>query len=189
VNISGTVANPGQTFSVSVNLAAQGNESALGFSLSFDPAVATFVGGSLGSGASGATLYLRPGSTLPAGNQQLVRLTFQAGSSGTFTPAFADQPVSREISDASANPLPASYVNGSIGINPPPSLDIAQGDQVVSLSWPLWASNFTLQQATGNLFASPNWATLPVVVSLTNNQTSVTLPVTNSAAFYRLFHP
>ncbi|HNO84087.1 MAG TPA: hypothetical protein PKM54_05615, partial [Anaerolineales bacterium] len=46
----------GQTGVVAVQLAAQGDENAVGFSLSFDTALLVYAGASLGSGASGAML-------------------------------------------------------------------------------------------------------------------------------------
>ena len=204
VSLAGTTANPGDTFTVSVALAAQRGENALGASISFDPSLAAFVAGALGLDASGATLYLNssqaasgrlgfalafdPGATLLPGNKELVRLTFRAVSSGNFTPSFTDFPVPREASDASANSLPVSFVNSSIPINTPPLLAIAQADQMIALSWPLWASNFVLQQATGNLLPS-DWITLPMLPAIISNQNSISLPITNSPGFFRLLHP
>src|SRR5256885_10625521 len=43
---------------IAVTLAAQGNENAVGFSLSFDPALASYNGASAGSAATEATLYV-----------------------------------------------------------------------------------------------------------------------------------
>jgi hypothetical protein len=77
-------------------VAAQGDENALGASIAFDPTSATFLGGSVGARASGATLYLNssgavdgwlgialalgPGAALPAGNSELVRPSFRAST-------------------------------------------------------------------------------------------------------------
>jgi hypothetical protein len=205
VGVAGTAANPGDNFTVSITLAAQGNENAVGASVSFDPTLATFLSGSLGSDTSGATLYLNssqaasgrlgfalafgPGATFAAGNKELVRLNFRASASGTFNTAFADQPVPREVSDVFANSLPISFLNGSVLINSPPLLTITQANQVMALSWPLWASNFILQQASGDLLPQADWTTVTVQPVVSGNENSLSLPVTNSPAFFRLFHP
>src|SRR5262249_52885941 len=93
---------------VDVALTAQGNESAVGFSLSFDPTVLRFSGATLGSGAPGATLNvntsqtnsgrlgfalaLSPGSRFSAGAKQLVKLNLRPlpAATGTYTVAFGD---------------------------------------------------------------------------------------------------
>jgi hypothetical protein len=205
VNLAGNPANPADNFGVSVMLAAQGNENALSGSISFDPALGTFLGGALGSDASGATLYLNtsqaasgrlgfalafgPGTVLVAGNKELARLNFRASAAGTFNTVFGDEPVPREISDAFANPLSVSFLSGSVLINSPPLLTITQANQVIALSWPLWASNFILQQASGELLPQADWTTVTVQPVVSGNENSLSLPVTNSPAFFRLFHP
>ena len=196
----------GQTGTVSVTLAAQGNENALGFSLSFNAALAMFQGATLGAGANGGTLYvntnqiasgrlgfalaLGSGSSFTAGSQETVRVNFQAVSSasGTFSLTFTDLPVPREISDISALALPASYGTSTITVTPLPSLRIARSQQNVILAWPLWASNFVVQQ-TDAIFPTTSWTNpqLPTIIS--NNETMVTLPPNGVKRFYRLQHP
>ena len=61
VGASGVVTFP-------ILVVANGNENALGFSVSFDPSKLTYVGASLGAGASGATLNVNSGH---AGSGQL----------------------------------------------------------------------------------------------------------------------
>src|SRR5207248_2931227 len=61
VDVTNNVLAQNQSGTVSVNLEAQGNENALGFSVSFDPSKLTYVGASLGAGASGATLNVNSG--------------------------------------------------------------------------------------------------------------------------------
>jgi len=56
--VANAVVLPGQTGKVNVRLEAQGDENALGFSLSFDPAALSYTDASLGAGAGGATLYV-----------------------------------------------------------------------------------------------------------------------------------
>ena len=66
-----------------------------------------------------------------------------------------------------------------------PSLGITNAGNQVVLSWPTWASNFTLQAST-NLGSSAFWTTnspIPVVV---NGQNTVTNPISSTQMFYRL---
>jgi hypothetical protein len=197
----------GQTGTLSVTLAAQGNENALGFSLDFDPTLVSFAGAGLGSDAAGAMLFINgnqaasgrlgfalslgTGGSFPAGIREVIWVSFRASSSvsGTFSPLFTDQPVPLEVSDAGANALPASYANGAVIISPIPSLRIALSDQDVLLAWPLWATNFLLQEADGSLAAPPAWTNLSVTVGVSNDESVVTLPVSGAGKFYRLYHP
>ncbi len=207
VTVGGTMLIQGRTGTVGVTLAAQGNENALGFSLAFDPTLVSFAGASLGSAASGATLYvntnqaasgrlgfalaLGTGSSFAPGTREVVEVSFLASlsGSGSFTPSFGDQPVPREVSDAAASALPASYVNSTITINPPPSLQILLSGQNITLAWPLWGTNFVLQQASGAFSPSMTWSNLTVTPAISNDQSVVTLPLSGAAGFYRLYHP
>jgi hypothetical protein len=111
----------GGLVSAPVTFEAQGNENALGFSLSFDPAVLTFVDFAPGDGAVGANLSvnseeaglgrvgvalaLGPGATFVAGASQVAVASFRIAASaaeGWTTLSFSDQPVRREVSDAQA---------------------------------------------------------------------------------------
>jgi hypothetical protein len=197
----------GQTGTLSVTLAAQGNENALGFSLGFDPTLVSFAGAGLGSDAAGAMLFingnqaasgrlgfalsLRTDGSFPAGTREVIRVSFRASTSvsGTFSPLFTDQPVPLEVSDPGANALPASYANGAVIISPIPSLRIALSDHDVLLAWPLWATNFSLQEADGSLAAPVTWTNLSVTVGVSNDESVVTLPVSSVGKFYRLYHP
>ncbi len=90
------------------------------------------------------------------------------------------------IVDPAANTLAASYVSGSILVNPLPTLTIAPAQQNVTLSWPLWATNYTLQEAEGSGVSSLNWSNVPVALTVTNNQATVSVPVSGNTKFYRL---
>ncbi|MDZ7362986.1 MAG: SBBP repeat-containing protein [candidate division KSB1 bacterium] len=119
---------PGQMHTVTIELAAQGDENAVGFSLGFDPAVVTFKNAILDSGASGATLHvnsgqaangflgialaLPAGQTFAAGTRQLAKVNFSVhpNASTASTPIeFKDQPISREVVDANGNVLLATW--------------------------------------------------------------------------------
>lgn len=206
VSVGAATLVPNQPCTISVSLTGQGNENALGFSLSFDPQRVTFGSASLGSGAAGATLYanstqaasgqlglaliLGTGGSFAAGSNELVRLNFLATSSGSgsFAPAFTDLPVPREISDPGANALPASYLSG-MPVSLMPSLRIAHSGSTITVAWPLWANTFSLQQASGTLTPNSVWTNVPTAIFTNNNEITVTLPPTNTASFYRLYHP
>ncbi len=197
---------PGQTGVVSVNIAAQGNENALGFTLSFDPSVATVTGVKLGNDAGGATLLVNTnqagagllgcvlavgtGNSFAVGTRELLQVNFKAGlGGGSFSPTFTDALVPREISDAAANALPASYVNGSVIVNGNLSLKIGVAGTNVVLSWPLWANGFTLQEASGTLAVPIGWSNLSVAPFNSNGDSTVVLPWNRTNKFYRLWHP
>jgi hypothetical protein len=97
-----------------------------------------------------------------------------------------DQPVPREVSDVSASVLPAGYVNGTLVVNPLPGLSIALANENVRLSWPLWATNYTLQHAIGPLGSSLNWTNVEGSVTTGDGVNSLTLPLGGGASFYRL---
>jgi hypothetical protein len=197
----------GQSGTVSVNLEALGDENALGFSLSFDPAVLTYSGYSEGSSLSGAngamfllndtqaasgrlgfTLALQPGGSLAPGDQQLAIVNFSAASSvsGNCPVAFASQPVTPQVSDPTASALAAGYIDGAVLISSGPTLSVACSGQGVVLSWPLWAGDFALQEASGNPSSTTSWSSLAVTPTATADANVVTLPLSSTNKFYRL---
>lgn len=204
---TGATLLPGEDATVIVSLAAQGNESALGFSVSFDPTLVSFTSTTIGSGASGATHYLNTnqlasgkigfvmgwgiGSAFSPGTKELLRLNFKASAlnSGSFSAAFLDAPVPREISDVSGLGLPVSFGAGDIVVYALPALRIAVAGENVLLGWPLWASNFALQEATDDLSQAPGWTNLATLPDVVNEENIVLLPATNSVRFYRLHKP
>jgi len=197
----------GESATVSVNLAAQGNENALSFSVSFDPSLVSFTSATLGSGAGGATFYINTnqlasgkvgfvlgvgiGSMLSAGNRELVRLGFQASPfvSGNFPLSFVDLPVPREISDTFALGLPVSFTASQLQVLTPPTLRIAQAGENVLVGWPLWASNFTLQEATNDLVPPAIWINVTQTPGVVGSENVVILPATNVSRYYRLIKP
>src|SRR5262249_33526324 len=152
----------------------------VGFTLSFDPTLVILTGVNLGADASGATLIVNTnqaatgllgcvlavgtGNSFAAGNRQLMQVNFQAASGGgSFSPSFTDGVVPREISDPGANALPASYASGSVIVNGNLSLRIGHAGTNIVLAWPLWASNFTVQEGSGTVAAPIGWTNLPNV--------------------------
>jgi len=142
VNVSGAM--PGQNVSVPIEIVAQGNETAAGFSVTFNPAVlgnpmvalgddvanaTLFVNSNqVSAGLLGITLALPIGQSLPSGVRRLLTLTFSVSATApaVATPiGFGDQPVRREVSDVNANTLQATYTAGTVAIgltNPIPTL-------------------------------------------------------------------
>ena len=197
---------PGQTFSTVVTLEAQGNENAMGFSLLFDPAKFAFVSAAAGAGGSGGlltvnsnsassgrlgfVLFLVPNSTFPAGSQQVVNVSLRSlGSAGTYAISLADQPVLRQVSDAAANPLTdTTYLNGSILVSAPPanpSLSMTHDGNTITVSWPLTATNFSLQSII-NTVLSTGWSNLPGPFDTNSGVNSVTVPISGTNQFFRL---
>jgi hypothetical protein len=184
-----------------------GDENALGFSLGFDPAAVNYVSASIGSASNGVTLIvndtqagagrlgfvlgLGAGSSFVSGTSELVKVTFRAATpdQGKYTLSFADQPVPCEVSGTNALPLATGSVNGTITVNPLPSLSIGRSGDDITLAWPLWATNFGLQAAEGGLPPTVPWTNLAVVPTLTSNQAIVTLPLAATNKVYRLHQP
>jgi hypothetical protein len=123
--------------SVPVELVANGNENALGFSLNFNASVLGFVAASPGAGApSGAALIVNTNGVaagrvglvigLPAdevfsaGTQQVVHLTFLVApilNQTNVAVSFGDQPTVRQLSDVRAQLLPMIFAGGTVFIS------------------------------------------------------------------------
>ena len=135
VSIANGNGAPGATVSVAVELIAQGDENAFGFSLNFDPAILSNPQIAKGSDAASATLNfnltqagqgrigiglaLGSGQTFPAGKRQLVVVTFTIFANATATTTaidFGDQPVPRELVNVNVATLPATYTAGTVTI-------------------------------------------------------------------------
>ena len=205
VRVQNAVILPGEAGTVAVVLEALGDENAVAFSLAFDPSALAYNGASSGSGANGASfnlndaqaadgqlgfaLALEPGATFPSGGQQLATIGFSAwpSASGSYPLVLTSLPVAREVSDANAAAQTnVSYINGSVLIPPPPSLSIALSGQAIRLSWPLWATNFVLERASGQLSPGRNWSSLGTAPGVTANANVFTLPLSATNTFYRL---
>jgi len=128
-------AAPGGAVNLPIELDAQGDENAAGFSLSFDPAALTHMQTTLGGGAAGAALNLNTnmlaqgrlgvalslsaGQTFPRGARQIVVATFTVASnapSGATAIGFADQPIGREVISAAGDILDVIFTPGVVVI-------------------------------------------------------------------------
>jgi len=142
------------------------------------------------NGQLGIILALSTGVSFSPGTRQLVKVSFQAVTAASVDSAVAltDLPVRREVSDTNAVPVVSTYSNGIIEVNPKPSLAISHSSQTVTLAWPLWATNYNLQQALGANLPTTTWTNLQVSPVITTNAQDITLPLSSSAQFYRLKH-
>jgi len=140
------------------------------------------------NGVVGIILSLPTGMGFSPGLRELVKVSFQATTalSANSSLALTDSPVRREVADTNASPLTASYISGTISVNPRPALGIAQAKQNLTLTWPLWATNYALQQAAGPTLGSTVWTNLPASAAITNSAFSTTVPAGSSIEFYRL---
>jgi hypothetical protein len=198
----------GLTNTVAVHLNAQGDENALGFSLSFDPAQLGFVSATVGSGASGSVLNVNSsqaasgrvgialaqatGGNFAAGDLEVVRVTFvSTGFGGSYNAAvgFDDQPILREIADANATTESASYSGTSFGATgqPVPQLTAALDNVTnIVLSWPAPSSGFNLESTTP---LGTNWTSVVYTPATNGANIVVTQAISVDQVFYRLRHP
>ncbi|MBL8168115.1 MAG: hypothetical protein JNJ50_08170 [Acidobacteria bacterium] len=132
VRVANASGAPGGTVQVPIELEAQGDENALGFSLTFEASVLSSPSVALGSGVTGATLNvnssqtgqgrigivlaLPSGQVLQAGVRQIALVTFNvaANASNSTQVGFGDQPIPREVSNLAAQTLPANYQPGTV---------------------------------------------------------------------------
>ncbi len=137
--ITSVATQRGQQFTTFVELDAQGNENAFGFSVTFDPAQLNFVSAAAGAdvtspmfnanlmqaaqGRIGITLAVTPGTSISAGNsRKLVALTFSVPVNGTANSiqiGFGDQPIVREVVNANADVLTTTWNTGTVNIARP----------------------------------------------------------------------
>ena len=130
VSIDAATLTRGKAGAVSVTLNALGDESALGFSVHFDPKHLKFVSAKVVGAAAAATLNVNAKAaasgnlgvalmlplpkTCRAGKSAVVEFTFLPLAAGATPLTFSDQVVTRAIAGATASALPANFVNGSV---------------------------------------------------------------------------
>ena len=198
----------GQANTVTVQIDAQGNESGVSLSLSFDPTTLTFVSATTASGATGGSLMVNSvkaaagkvglvlvmpaGQSLAAGTKDLVTLTFNVtGTGSTAISVSGDSPVAREVADVTANVLGASFVDGTFNILLPAGLKAAGIERAVDGSLRLVVRNadgtaVTDVQAakyqvyvTGNLGGA--WTLLANALVVENGALKIVDPASKSA--------
>lgn len=205
LRVANTLLFQDQAVVVPVYLESEGGENALGFSIGFDSQVLRCMEVVLGAQASqaalqvnmtevesgrvAAALALPAGQVFPAGVKEVARLRFLGvgSASGEYPVMLTDNPVRREFSDANASPLEAQYLNGLASVNPLPSLQAARTANNLVLNWPLWGTNFLLQEATGPLGQATPWSDVSATPTQTSDAYILVLPIgEQSSRFYRL---
>jgi PKD repeat protein len=144
VRVTNATASPGSTASLSIELLAQGDENALGFSLTFDPSILSNPQAALGRDASGANptfnstqapagrygilISLPLGQRFAAGTKEIIVITFAVNpnAAAVTTPVgFGNQPVSQEVVDVNARALLATWMPGAVTISSGYEADVA----------------------------------------------------------------
>ncbi len=134
LNVINSYAVPGSPVTVPVTLTAQGDSSALSFSLAYNSAILTNPTVVCGSGSANCALVANTGTpgqigisveaqdgggnptTYAAGTRVVINVTFNTVNTAVQnTPVtFSDVPTLRRTSDAGSNPLPTVYNNGFV---------------------------------------------------------------------------
>ncbi len=130
LSVIGGNATPGQNVTAVVQLVAQGDENAVGFSLNYDQAILSLPTVQLNPDAAAANLFFntsQPGKlgillSLPAnqaftvGTRSLVTVTFATAATNAYSSplTFGDIPVVKQVVNVNADPLPTTYVDGSV---------------------------------------------------------------------------
>jgi len=182
---------------------ADGNENALGFTLTFDPTRLAYQSATLGQGAAGSFLQVNAqrakagvlglalaqptGQTLGVGSLPIATVRFMAvGGLGSVPIQFTNAPVMCELVDAAAATLPMSLLSGAVAVVARPTFNSIQlrsgtGLQLM-VSGP--AGQVCVLQASTNLV---NWVTVS-----TNTLSGTALSIADATApagqcrFYRL---
>jgi uncharacterized protein (TIGR03437 family) len=186
----------GQANSLELEIEAEGNENAFGLSLNFDPSALGFVSASAGSGAPNAVLNVNPnqaangllgvalalpaGQTLRAGKQTIVTVRFNSlasNNAATTTIGFGDAPIRRQLSDANAVAVAASYGDGSINF-----VNSVSNVSAASFRPEIAAESIVAAFGAGLAMTTASAATLPLPTPLAGT----TVKVKDSAGVERL---
>jgi hypothetical protein len=88
------------------------------------------------------------------------------------------------VSDAAANVLSTSYLDGQVAINPLPVLQIGQQGANVVISWPAASGAFLLQSA--DTLSAASWDAVALDIVTNGPMATVTVPATNAHRCFRL---
>ena len=203
VRLQGLNAEPGSSVEIPLILDAVGDENALGFSVQFNPESLVFREAALGSAGTGASLHFNvaqadkgsvgvalarnAGETFPAGELELVLLSFDTtASAGLINIGFADFPVVREISDALARELPVIYTGATIVLSEQSvpirfeSIERIDGNRVRLILSSKAGTTIAIESSSDAL----RWDPLEQMSNPTGSLT-LTYPVDDTAKFYR----
>lgn len=156
VRVVAASGSPGGTVVVPIELASQGDENAVGLSLTFDTSVLSNPSLALGGDAAGAApnfnlsqvasgrvglaLSLPSGQVFAAGARRIFNVTFTiaGGLAVNLTDInCGDQPIAREVVSAAATPLSAAFIGGAVTITSGFEADVAprpDGNGTVTVS-------------------------------------------------------
>jgi hypothetical protein len=193
-------AQRGQTVNVPVQLVCNTNENAAGMTVIYNTNQLQFISASSGSalvnglldintnlapGEVGVAVAMSPGTALAAGTNEIAVLQFLTGASASGTaPLTLDSSVIQlQVADTAANVLAANYVNGSVVLPLPPTLQTLLSANNLQLSWPVLSGSFLVQSASS---LSGPWSNLAVPVITNGSSMTVTVQATNQQQFYRL---
>jgi hypothetical protein len=179
----------------------------LSFSLSFDPQafsyadlvlrsnaihLSTHVNTSeLASGNLGVMAALGAGEKFPAGAHELFELKLASRSSaapGTYQVGLIDQPIPRGSADPEAAELATAYHPGVLTVALP-SLEIAKDGPSIILSWSANAGDFTLQKLEDEFVSPVLWTNILANLQTNGQSISVSLPLGERPAYFRLQKP
>jgi len=205
VRVGDATAIQGLAGTLPVMLDSQGDENALGFTINFDATKFSYAGASLGSAAGSATLNVNSSQSasgqvglvlsLPteavfaAGVREVAKVTLTptASAVGSNPVGFTHDLVACVVSDPLADELTADFLAGTVSVNPLPTLLITRSGDSVTLTWPVWAADFALQSADGDV--SGGWANVGAAGQTNGGNLVLTLPVIGDTKFFRLRRP
>ena len=204
--VPATNALPGTIMTLPVWLESVGNENALAFTLSFDAASLKFISATKLSKMSAATLNVNTnlsdsgkvgiamalpiGTTMAAGLDPILLLSFEVANSatGSASLSFGDSPVFREVSDAAANPLAALFTGASVAFGPPapvgPALTAVRSGSSLLLFWPSSAQGFKVYSASS--LNAVNWTMITGTPVEIGGQWLMTAPLAQGPQYFRL---
>ncbi len=91
-----------------------------------------------------------------------------------------------ETNDTLAQAQANNHETGStLDTNTTPRLDLSKTNSLFALNWPAWAINFKAWSAT-NLISPVSWTPVSRPITVTNDESSLTLTSSNSAGYFRL---
>ncbi|HTH47536.1 MAG TPA: cohesin domain-containing protein, partial [Candidatus Limnocylindria bacterium] len=208
VSLGAAILVSGETQEIPVTLTASGEENALGFTVSYDPAVLKFIGAVKGTDGQKATLNvntrqqaggraavaltLSPAMQFPAGTLEVARLQLMTIGSGinTTTVSFTDAPVSNGVASSLATPLETAWQDASFGVALP-TVNVrpieTSESSAIELSWPAALTEAVLETADNPVGA--NWTPGNFTPTVINGQNTVVVPLSGGAAYFHLKLP
>jgi hypothetical protein len=198
--VGNTSAQAGQIVNVPVQLVGNAGENAVGLTVIYNPSLLAFISATLDPSLAGGRLMvnpspvagnvglavaLPPGAALGAGTNQLLALQFlvSTNAAGTVPLLLDSSVVQLQVADLNAVALGANFVNGSVVLPPPPTLQTITAGGGLQLSWPVAAGSFLIQSADSP--AGP-WNNIDLPIITNGVSATVTVQTTNTQQFFRL---